>query len=214
MKYLAPVPLPGLFIPRTTEIARAQPANAALRSSLLIYRLKDEFDLLARQQLELGTVHQRLLVFRIGAEHPHLEDPVACRPAIKTAGQAARVEGHAIDAQRASLELAAAGLKNVVFGALLTPVAPKLLRDRADDRLSVGQLPWCRYECCSRDNLHHRLSPFVDQAAFLHFGAVAASQSSSSCPCSTIFSAVDTSATSCWPSAARLGGPSFSKARL
>jgi hypothetical protein len=43
-------------------------------------------------------------------------------------------------------------------------------------------LPWCRYECCSRDNLHHRLSPFVDQAALLQFGAVAASQSSSSCP--------------------------------
>jgi hypothetical protein len=30
----------------------------------LIHRLKDEFDLLARQQLELATVHQRFLVFR------------------------------------------------------------------------------------------------------------------------------------------------------
>src|SRR5580700_1394295 len=116
--------------------------NAALRSSLLIYRLKDEFDLLPRQQLELGTIHQRLLVFWIGAEHPHLEGPVACRPAIKTAGQAARVEGHAFDAQRTTLELAPAGLKDVVFGVLLTPVAPKLLRDRADDGLSVGRLPW------------------------------------------------------------------------
>ena len=70
--------------------------NAALRSSLVIHGLKDEFNLLARQQLELGSVHQRLLVFRIGAEHPHLEGPVARRPAIKTAGQAPRVEGHAI----------------------------------------------------------------------------------------------------------------------
>ena len=85
-----------------------------------------------------------------------------------------------------------AGLKDVVFGVLLTPVAPKLLRDRADDGLSVGRLPRCCHECCSRDNLHHRLSPFLDQAAFLHFGAVAASQSSSSCPCSTTRSAVDT----------------------
>src|SRR5271166_5774234 len=113
----------------------------ALRSSLLIHRLKDEFDLLARQQLELGTVHQRLLVFRIGAEHSHLEGPLARCSAIKTAGQAARVEGHAIDAQPTSLELAPAGLKDVVFGVLLTPFAPKLLRDRADDRLSVGRLP-------------------------------------------------------------------------
>jgi hypothetical protein len=55
------------------------------------------------------------------------------------------------------------GLKDVVFGVLLTPVAPKLLRDRADDRLSVGRLPWCCYEWCSRDDLHHRLSPFLDQ---------------------------------------------------
>ena len=31
--------------------------NAALLSSLLIHRLDDEFDLLARQQLELGTIH-------------------------------------------------------------------------------------------------------------------------------------------------------------
>jgi hypothetical protein len=60
--------------------------NAALRSSLVIHGLKDEFDLLARQQLELGTVHQRLLVFRIGAEHSHLEGPLARRSAIKTTG--------------------------------------------------------------------------------------------------------------------------------
>ena len=70
--------------------------NAALRSSLVIHWFKDEFNLLARQQLELGSVHQRLLVFRIAAEHPHLEGPVARRPAIKTAGEAPRVEGHAI----------------------------------------------------------------------------------------------------------------------
>jgi len=43
-----------------------------------------------------------------------------------------------------ALSLHPPGLKDVVFGVLLTPVAPKLLRDRADDRLSVGRLPWCR----------------------------------------------------------------------
>lgn len=156
--YSASAPLP-VFSLRELGNREFSLLNAALRRSLLIYRLKDEFDLLAGQQLELGTVNQRLLVFRISAEHPHLEGPVACRPAIKTAGQAACVERHAIDAQRTSLELAPAGLKDVVYGVVLTPVAPKLLRDRADDRLSVGQFPWCRYERCSRDNLHHRLSP-------------------------------------------------------
>src|SRR2546430_16768730 len=41
--------------------------NAALLSSPLIHRLDNEFDLLARQQLELSTVHRRLLV--LGSVH-------------------------------------------------------------------------------------------------------------------------------------------------
>ena len=95
-KYVARSPLAGAFHCENYGNRELSLLNAALRSSLVIHGLKDEFNLLARQQLELGSVHQQLLVFRIGAEHPHLEGALARRPAIKTAGQAPRVEGHAI----------------------------------------------------------------------------------------------------------------------
>src|SRR6185312_1670689 len=83
----------------------------------------------------------------------------------------ARVEGHAIDAQGTSLTLARAGPEDLLaVGVLLpTPVAAKLLRDRAQNRLGVGGLPLCRYERCGRDELLHRLFPILRSGGFLSF---------------------------------------------
>jgi hypothetical protein len=60
-----------------------------------------------------------------------------------------------------ALTLALAGLEDLVSfnSLLLAPVAPKLLRDRAEDRLSIGGQSWCRCERCGSDNLDHLPSP-------------------------------------------------------
>ena len=48
-------------------------------------------------------------------------------------------------------------------------VAPKLLRDRAEDHLGVRGLPLCRYERCGCDKLPHRFFRISDR----RLGAVA-----------------------------------------
>ena len=58
---------------------------------------------------------------------------------------------------------------------LPTPVAPKLLRDRAEDRLSVGGLPLCRYERAAAMSFFIGFFLFLDRAASFHFGSVAKS---------------------------------------
>jgi hypothetical protein len=67
------------------------------------------------------------------------------------------------------LMLARTGLEDLLaVGVLLpTPVAAKLLRDRAQNRLGVGGLPLCRYERCGRDELLHRLFPILGSGGFL-----------------------------------------------
>src|SRR5580693_8490011 len=64
--------------------------------------------------------------------------------------------------------LARTGPEDLLVGVLLpTPVAAKLLRDRAQNRLGVGGLPLCRYERCGRDELLHRLFPILRSGGFL-----------------------------------------------
>ena len=56
----------------------------------------------------------------------------------------------------------------LAVGVLLpTPVAAKLLRDRAQNRLGVGGLPLCRYERCGRDELLYQLFPILRLGGFL-----------------------------------------------
>jgi hypothetical protein len=104
---------------------------------------------LARRAEPIEPRHQRLLQRR--------------RYRLRKAGKLALIEGHAIDAQRTSLELARAGLEDLLAISVLLPasVAPKLLRDRAKDRLGIGELPLCHYERCGRYKLIHRLSPYL-----------------------------------------------------
>jgi len=86
--------------------AVAQPAKCCATHVTVIHGLKDEFNLFARQQqayindsLSSGSV-QSIRIWRV----PSLAAPLS-KP------QDRRVQGHAIDAQRTSLELAPAGLK-------------------------------------------------------------------------------------------------------
>ena len=72
-----------------------------------------------------------------------------------------------------ALSLHAAGLKDLcLWCSPATPVAPKLLRDRAEDRLGVGGLPCAATNAAAAIIFIIGFFLFLDQAAFLHFGAV------------------------------------------
>jgi hypothetical protein len=70
--------------------------------------------------------------------------------------------------KKTSLELARAGPVDLraVSVLLPIPVAPKLLRDRAEDRLGVDGLPLCRYEPAAAINLFIAFFPILGSGGF------------------------------------------------